>query len=128
MQKLMIQEIYHFDMRTVNTYSLPGIMAEPHYHIICNVFGTTVEELNKKKRDREVVDAKFTAIYFDRTIRKFTCAASAGVWGMDHSSAVHAVKKVNDFLKYDKEYKKLYNEAIKRINNDPLCLMILRKN
>lgn len=87
--------------------------------IVCREFNVRIEEVFKKTRKREVVDARRVYGYFMRKETKLSHALIAKPMGKDHSTNVHYVKTTKNLMASDR----IFAKKVKNINetlNPPL--------
>jgi len=66
-----------------------------YYHLPLEVFDNTT-------RNREIINAKHTAIYFCRTNLKVTTNWLGKQFNVDHATTIHVKKKFDNLLSWDK--------------------------
>jgi len=79
------------------------------YAFVCSKSGCSISDLYKKTRKREVVWARQIIIAYRKTYMNLSYENSAKEFGLDHSTAVHAFKKIKE-LSHDSFYKRLFND------------------
>ena len=96
------------DPKRITTDLIMAIVAE-HY-------GVTVDDLKSKRRNREVSVPRQIAMYLVREMNG-TSLPTIGMefGGKDHTTVIHACKKVEDDLKSDLQLKETVNTLKKRI-------------
>jgi chromosomal replication initiator protein len=97
----------------MNPYIIPGI---PGIDVMCaNEWGIPRERLYHRTRKREVVEARQMAMYLHVTRERSSYATAAGHYGLDHATAIHAVKTVRALMAVDKEFKRKANGVIDKL-------------
>ena len=84
--------------------------------IVAEHFGVTVDDLKSKRRNREVSVPRQIAMFLVRELNG-TSLPTIGMefGGKDHTTVIHACKKVEDDLKTDLQLKETINTLKKRI-------------
>ena len=81
----------------MNPYYIPGMIrkltASQVEDIVCRVFEADVEQVRTRTRRQEVVMVRQTVMYALLKIGFKTCEV-AGMYDMNHATAVHARKKI----------------------------------
>jgi chromosomal replication initiator protein len=76
-------------------------------------------DIKSKKRTKNVVDARRTAIYLARNLTPNSMPQIALYFGMkDHTAISHAMKKINEIIENDENFKVLLEELSNKINTD----------
>jgi len=86
----------------------PTIGASSSYERIINhaacIFDVEVEDILGQTRKREVVDARHAAMYCAKLLKGDSYQRISEVFNRkEHSSVIHAVKKISDLRKMDKK-------------------------
>ena len=86
---------------------------------ICKYYSLTQDQVKGKSRKREIVKARFIAIYIIRTETDFKLSAIGRIFNRDHSTILHSIRIINDTLtlKYDTDISDELTEIKKIINN-----------
>ncbi len=94
----------------------------------CYYFRITIEDINSKHRKRVKVDARHGAMHMLKKNSRQTVKQIAYKFGKrDHSTVVHAVKKVDDLMETDFEFRETYNQIKKHIDNEVDILEFIKK-
>jgi len=76
-------------------------------------------DIKSKKRTKNVVNARRTAIYLARNLTPNSMPQIALYFGMkDHTAISHAMKKINEIIENDENFKVLLEELSNKINTD----------
>lgn len=76
-------------------------------------------DIKSKKRTKNVVDARRTAIYLARNLTPNSMPQIALYFGMkDHTAISHAMKKINEIIENDENFKVLLEELSNKIHTD----------
>ncbi|MBD3789571.1 MAG: chromosomal replication initiator protein DnaA [Campylobacterales bacterium] len=76
-------------------------------------------DIKSKKRTKNVVDARRTAIYLARNLTPNSMPQIALYFGMkDHTAISHAMKKINEIIDSDENFKVLLEELSNKIHTD----------
>jgi chromosomal replication initiator protein len=76
-------------------------------------------DIKSKKRTKNVVSARRTAIYLARNLTPNSMPQIAMYFGMkDHTAISHAMKKINEIIDNDENFKVLLDELSNKINTD----------
>jgi len=80
-------------------------------------------DIKSKKRTRNVVSARRTAIYLARNLTPNSMPQIALYFGMkDHTAISHAMKKINEIIDNDENFKVLLEELSNKIHTDTQSL------
>ena len=82
---------------------------------IRNVFGVTSPEVHSRKRSRELVYARDLLMVFNRRTLGAGVNEAGLAYRRDHSTVIHATKKITDLLRFNKEYRESTKEVFKLI-------------
>lgn len=78
--------------------------------IICKEMGIIRKMLRGNYRKHPIPQARFIFFKIARDMKMFNNITELGAhFDRDHATVVHACKKVDDFIKYDKEFSGYYN-------------------
>ena len=97
----------------MNYFAIPGIKYRPKIRrditpeqinaAVCGYFGLSPELTKKKSRKRDVVEAKYVAIWlirkYNRQITLVTIGQHFG--GLDHTTVMYGIRQINRFLKIE---------------------------
>jgi len=76
-------------------------------------------DIKSKKRTKNIVSARRTAIYLARNLTPNSMPQIAMYFGMkDHTAISHAMKKINEIIDSDENFKVLLDELSNKINTD----------
>ena len=76
-------------------------------------------DIKSKKRTKSVVNARRTAIYLARNLTPNSMPQIALYFGMkDHTAISHAMKKINEIIDNDENFKVLLEELSNKVNTD----------
>ena len=76
-------------------------------------------DIKSKKRTKTVVNARRTAIYLARNLTPNSMPQIALYFGMkDHTAISHAMKKINEIIDNDENFKVLLEELSNKVNTD----------
>ncbi|HIP12594.1 MAG TPA: chromosomal replication initiator protein DnaA [Arcobacter sp.] len=76
-------------------------------------------DLKSKKRTKNIVNARRTAIYLAKNLTPNSMPQIAVYFGMkDHSAISHAMKKIHEIIDNDENFKVLLEELSNKINNN----------
>jgi len=76
-------------------------------------------DIKSKKRTQNVVNARRTAIYLARNLTPNSMPQIAMYFGMkDHTAISHAMKKINEIIENDENFKVLLDELSNKVNTD----------
>ncbi len=78
---------------------------------VCEYFNLTVDAISTRSRKLEVVQARQIAMYFSKTLTQSSLAnIGLHIGKRDHSTVLHACKKVEDMIETDKFFRKNIEE------------------
>ena len=66
---------------------------------VCDCFGLSLNDLQKKRRNRDLVTARHLCYYFLRKYTDSTLKEIGGYFNHDHTTVLHGRDKVDDFIK-----------------------------
>ncbi len=82
--------------------------------VVCDYFNMPVDVLQTKTRKREIVQARQIAMYFSKSLTKYSLASiGAQIGNKDHATVLHACKTVNNLKDTDKNFR-IYVEEIEK--------------
>jgi chromosomal replication initiator protein len=79
---------------------------------VCLHYGITEELLKKKSRFRTFVDARNIVMYICRMNLKISLQDIANIFGMNHSTVIHGINKVENLKDFDSDFKELINRFV----------------
>ncbi len=113
----------------MSPYVIPGIKRSPSklslqyiIHTVCNYFEVPQEEINKRSRIKRLVTARQYSMYFMKERTDCTLKFIGKQFGevaYDHTSVIHAINNINNFLYIKDEITLLNIESIKKKLNEP---------
>ena len=78
---------------------------------VASACGVTVESLKVRGNKRDVVDAKHLCRYFIYTYTILTLSSTIRqTGGVNHTTVISSINKVDDFLKTDKSFRQRFKE------------------
>ncbi|MFV0592850.1 MAG: chromosomal replication initiator protein DnaA [Draconibacterium sp.] len=84
--------------------------------VVCDYFNMPVDALQAKTRKREVVQARQIAMYFSKSLTKYSLASiGAQIGSKDHATVLHACKTVNNLKDTDKNFRVFVEEIEKKL-------------
>ncbi len=87
--------------------------------IVSHELNVKPSDIKSKKRTKIVVDARRTAIYLARNLTPNSMPQIALYFGMkDHTAISHAMKKINEIINNDENFKVLLEELSNKIHSD----------
>lgn len=95
----------------MNYYVYPGLEKRHiHYDLINNLskyvatsYGISIDKLRSKCRKRKPKEARQVCMYMLRTCTNLTLESIGEYYGKDHTTVIHAVKKVQDYIDADRD-------------------------
>ena len=84
--------------------------------IVCREFELTSEELHKRTRERKIVEARQMAIYVRRKIFNLSLIQCGNDFGLDHSTAIWAVRQAETLIINDKLFKARAQRVLELVN------------
>jgi chromosomal replication initiator protein len=93
-----------------NTIANRNINTETIETVVCKEMGIIRKMLRGNSRVAPIPQARFIFFKIARDMKMFKNLKELGAYfNRDHSTVIHACKKVDDFRLYDKEYSECYN-------------------
>lgn len=84
--------------------------------VVCDYFSMPVDALQTKTRKREVVQARQIAMYFSKSLTKYSLASiGAQIGSKDHATVLHACKTVNNLKDTDKNFRQFVDDIEKKL-------------
>lgn len=84
--------------------------------VVCDYFNMPVESLQAKTRKREIVQARQIAMYFSKSLTKYSLASiGAQIGSKDHATVLHACKTVNNLKDTDKNFRIFVDDIEKKL-------------
>ncbi|WP_340112542.1 chromosomal replication initiator protein DnaA [Maribellus mangrovi] len=84
--------------------------------VVCDYFNMPVDALQAKTRKREIVQARQIAMYFSKSLTKYSLASiGAQIGSKDHATVLHACKTVNNLKDTDKNFRVFVEEIEKKL-------------
>jgi len=85
--------------------------------IVSKELNVKPSDIKSKKRTKNIMDARRTTIYLARNLTPNSMPQIAMYFGMkDHTTISHAMKKINEIIKKDKNFQLLLEELSNKIN------------
>jgi len=97
----------------ISPYVIPALKTPEE--IAAEIWNITTDQLYRRTRKTEVVEARSTLIWYRNQKLKLSQAVAAGKYGLNHSSTDNIVKRVNRWLEVDKQFHskfELFNSKI----------------
>jgi len=101
--------------RKINYWVAPQLeFKNPEDYVarICNEFGITRSEILGSSRLRNIADARAILSYLLHKRLKMTSLAVGKYLGRNHATVLHACKKVENLMQFEKGYSELVNKFI----------------
>ena len=84
--------------------------------VVCDYFNMQVDALQTKTRKREVVQARQIAMYFSKSLTKYSLTSiGAQIGAKDHATVLHACKTVNNLKDTDKNFRQYVEDIEKKL-------------
>jgi chromosomal replication initiator protein len=84
--------------------------------VVCDYFSMSVDALQAKTRKREIVQARQIAMYFSKSLTKYSLASiGAQIGSKDHATVLHACKTVNNLKDTDKNFRQFVEDIEKKL-------------
>jgi len=84
--------------------------------VVCDYFNMSVDSLQAKTRKREIVQARQIAMYFSKSLTKYSLASiGAQIGSKDHATILHACKTVNNLIDTDKNFRQFVEDIEKKL-------------
>lgn len=109
----------------MSPYVIPGIprksiiTGEKIIEVVCWHLGLDTEVIKIRSRKKELVTARQYAMYFMKLKTLYSFKSIGQYFGFDHTTAIHAVNCVNNFLSIKDEITVGNIETIKKLLNEP---------
>ncbi len=110
-ESIIAKRIDESNIKELSVYDIKSAVAD-YYRV-------TVEDIDKKKRTKDVSHARQVAMYITRKLTdKSLPAIGQEFGGRDHSTVSSSLKKINELLKYDKKHQKDIQNILEVLEND----------
>jgi len=84
--------------------------------VVCDYFNMQVDALQAKTRKREVVQARQIAMYFSKSLTKYSLTSiGSQIGSKDHATVLHACKTVNNLKDTDKNFRQYVDDIEKKL-------------
>jgi len=84
--------------------------------VVCDYFNMQVDALQAKTRKREIVQARQIAMYFSKSLTKYSLASiGAQIGSKDHATVLHACKTVTNLKDTDKNFRQFVEDIEKKL-------------
>ncbi len=84
--------------------------------VVCDYFSMPVDSLQTKTRKREIVQARQIAMFFSKSLTKYSLASiGAQIGNKDHATVLHACKTVNNLKDTDKNFRQYVDDIEKKL-------------
>jgi len=84
--------------------------------VVCDYFSMPVDALQAKTRKREIVQARQIAMYFSKSLTKYSLASiGAQIGSKDHATVLHACKTVTNLKDTDKNFRQFVEDIEKKL-------------
>ena len=100
------------------TEKIRSVTMEDVSKVICDYYQVTQNDLIGKARLKEIIQARHMAMYLCyEQVKKTQKEIAQFFGGRDHTTVLHAVKKLKEKLKTEPKLIENYNHLIGRLNN-----------
>ena len=109
---LSIIEIFNSKKRAVQPRAQADYHTDTYKQLedfVCSYFNITATQLKSRKRDRELVDARYIIAALMRVEMGYSVAQVARMIGIHHSTVIHGIKYTQNGNHLASEFKKIYN-------------------
>lgn len=91
-----------------------GVNSDIHkiIRVVCDKLTVPVPYVMSKSRVQSIVECRFICMYLFRKLTTMTLQQIADIFKCNHSLVIHAIKKVNDRIDFEKGYKQKIDEII----------------
>lgn len=94
-----------------------SVSAENIIKLVASKFGMKVSEIKSKKRNRNIVIPRQLAMYLIRKLTPLSLPEIGEIFGgMDHTSVLHGIRKMENLLKTDNDLLKIAREIEEELN------------
>lgn len=77
---------------------------------VCNKFNVTPDLLKGRSRVEQINEPRIIFCYLAHKVLNLTSTSVASVLNRNHATVLNACKRVEGFMKFDKEYREMINE------------------
>lgn len=96
-------------------YLIPGLKREID-EVVADVFCIDRRLLKERTRRREVVDAKYAAIWWTRHNTKLSLNAIGMNYNIDHCTVIHACGQAENWMKTDRFFRANMEKVVELMN------------
>lgn len=88
-------------------YKIPGKRYSPDRitEQICDYLCVSLRDVHSKCRDRPMVECRQICMYFLRKLTTLSLKGISGIFNRDHTTALHAIRTVENLMATDSKYK-----------------------
>ena len=92
-------------MSYISAPGMKGVVKEKIVEVVCKEYGLTKEELQRKGRAFNLVEARQITTYLLRVYTKSTWSEIGKCFNQDHTTALHSYTAVRDHMDTEDDYK-----------------------
>ncbi|HOK55814.1 MAG TPA: chromosomal replication initiator protein DnaA [bacterium] len=108
----IIEGVYSSDKKEKKFVNIKQIM-----NVVCEYFGLSPEEIKSEKRVKNIILPRQIAMYLGRELTETSLNSIASEFGgKDHTTVLHACKKVKELMEKDKNLKKIIENIKEKLN------------
>lgn len=109
----------------MSPYSAPGIDRDPSKNIfenICKIFYKTPQEVmeNRRSRKRTYVTIRQLTMAVIRRETPKSFSEIGEFFGLDHATAIHSVKAIDNLRETDKQFKRMTDKFFTKKDNETI--------
>lgn len=103
-----------------NSISVNTLIINYIKQLICAYYELDSNVYSSRRRDTDTLKAKHTAMYMVKKNTKLKLTEIGNIFGYDHATVIHVEKKFNNYIEYDRNFKKDMDEIQSIIENKRL--------
>lgn len=102
----------------MTAYSIPGFMT--FSEIIASEFECNEQELFQRSNRQPVATARMFAMWYLMRYRQYSTIQAGAAFNRDHSTAIHASKKIDDYTRFYVDFRQKCNSLVERLSGVPV--------
>lgn len=105
-------------IRDIKTFEIPDpLTVDKIISEVARTYSLSEADITSKKKNAPIVFARQTAIYITRTMLGITYEKIGNSFGLDHSTVVHSLKKMEKLLAENQHEKEIVEDIIKNLQD-----------
>ncbi len=103
-------------VKDVVSDSLPvSVVITNIFNSVSETYGVTVDDIKSANRSAGISQARNICMYIIKTVTGITLKEVGAYFGKDHSTVLHSIKKIEDNIERDRDFKNTVNNIIREV-------------